>query len=71
MKAWPTPGVFPPLAHQGGWDETMLVIGPLLGIAGALWLANKRVAAQLARPADEPEAPPASGPTPQAAESDD
>ena len=35
------------LAHQGGWDEILLVVGPLALIAGALWLANRRVSAQL------------------------
>lgn len=47
MKAWPTPGLFPVLAHQGGWDETLLVVGPLLVIGGALWLVNKRVTSRL------------------------
>ena len=31
------------LAHQGGWDEILLVAGPILVIAGLLWLAKKRV----------------------------
>ncbi len=35
------------LAHQGGWDEILLVVGPLAVVAGLLWLANKRVSAQL------------------------
>ncbi len=35
------------LAHQGGWDEIALVAGPLAVIAAALWLANRRVTAQL------------------------
>ena len=30
------------LAHQGGWDETLLVIGPLLLIAALLRIANRR-----------------------------
>ena len=30
MKAWPPPGLFPVLAHQGGWDESLLVVGPLV-----------------------------------------
>lgn len=34
-------------AHQGGWDEALLVIGPLAVIGGLLYLANKRVNAQL------------------------
>lgn len=35
------------LGHQGGWDEILLVVGPLAVVAGLLWLANKRVTAQL------------------------
>jgi len=31
------------LAHQGGWDEILLVLGPILVIAGLLKLAKKRV----------------------------
>ncbi len=30
------------LAHQGGWDEVLLVVGPLLGIGALLWLAKRR-----------------------------
>jgi hypothetical protein len=48
MKAWWPLGLFPPLAHQGGWDELLLVLGPLAVIGGALWLANKRVSNRLA-----------------------
>lgn len=35
------------LAHQGGWDEVLLVVGPLAAVAGLLWMANRRVSAQL------------------------
>ncbi|MEM7337325.1 MAG: hypothetical protein AAF467_01690 [Actinomycetota bacterium] len=35
------------LAHQGGWDEILLVVGPLLIVGLALWVANKRATAQL------------------------
>jgi len=35
------------VAHQGGWDEVLLVAVPLAVIAAALWLANRRVSAQL------------------------
>ena len=38
---------FVPLAHQGGWDEILLVVAPLALIGGLLWLANRRVSAQL------------------------
>lgn len=35
------------LAHQGGWDEVLLVGVPLSLIGGLLWLANRRVNSQL------------------------
>lgn len=35
------------LAHQGGWDEILLIVGPLAVVALLLWLANRRVTAQL------------------------
>jgi len=31
------------LAHQGGWDEILLVLAPILLIAGLLKLAKLRV----------------------------
>ena len=31
------------LAHQGGWDEILLVVGPMAVIAGLLWLAKRRL----------------------------
>lgn len=31
------------LAHQGGWDEILLVLGPILVIGGLLVVARKRV----------------------------
>lgn len=37
----------PVVAHQGGWDEILLVLGPLAVVGLLLWLANRRVAAQL------------------------
>ncbi len=36
-----------PLAHQGGWDEILLVVAPLALVGGLLWLANRRVTARL------------------------
>lgn len=36
------------VAHQGGWDEIMLVAGPLLVFAAVLFLANRRANAKLA-----------------------
>jgi len=36
------------LAHQGGWDEILMVAGPLLVFGGVLWLANKRANERIA-----------------------
>ena len=30
-------------AHQGGWDEILLVVGPILLITGLLLVVRKRV----------------------------
>jgi len=35
-------------AHQGGWDEALLVLGPLAVIGGLLHLANRRLKSRLA-----------------------
>jgi hypothetical protein len=35
------------LAHQGGWDEVLLVAVPLLVVGGLLALANRRARTQL------------------------
>ncbi len=32
------------LAHQGGWDEILLVAGPCAVVVGLLMLARRRVA---------------------------
>ena len=40
------------LAHQGGWDEILLIAGPIVVIAGLLVLAKRRVDA--AASADQP-----------------
>ena len=37
------------LAHQGGWDEVLLVAAPMLVVASLLWLAKRRVAAAESR----------------------
>ena len=48
------------LAHQGGWDEIALVVGPLIILGLLLMLANKRAkslqAANDIDPLDPPEA---------------
>ncbi len=31
------------LAHEGGWDEALLIGAPILIIMGLLWLAKRRV----------------------------
>ena len=31
------------VAHQGGWDEAVLIGAPILIIMGLLWLAKRRV----------------------------
>jgi hypothetical protein len=30
------------VAHQGGWDEVLLVLAPILLFVGLLYVANKR-----------------------------
>ena len=44
--------LFALLAHQGGWDEFLLVGGPLLVLLLVALFATRR----LGQPADEPEA---------------
>lgn len=48
------------LAHQGGWDEILLVLGPIAIVGGLLWLARRRVehAAHAADPHDRGATPP-------------
>lgn len=41
------PVLFPIYAHEGGWDEVLLVAIPLGLIGGLLWVANRRVNSQL------------------------
>lgn len=36
------------LAHQGGWDEILLVLVPIVVFAGLLAMANRRAAAKIA-----------------------
>jgi hypothetical protein len=38
------------VAHQGGWDEILLVAGPILAIVGLLALAKRRVDRAAPRP---------------------
>ena len=41
------------LAHAGGWDEVLLVAGPIVLFGGLLWLANKRAKDRLADQLDQ------------------
>ena len=47
-------GITALLAHEGGWDEALLIGGPIVAIAGLLMLAKKRVDAA-AEATDAPE----------------
>lgn len=38
------------LAHQGGWDEILMVVAPLALLAGLLFLANRRASRGGRRP---------------------
>ena len=46
------------IAHQGGWDEILLVLGPIAVIVGLLMLARKRVDAAAQKPAAKVAEPP-------------
>lgn len=37
--------VAPILAHQGGWDELLLIAGPIIVVVGLLALVKRRVEA--------------------------
>lgn len=43
------------LAHQGGWDEILLIVGPVLVVVGLLRLAKKRVDQVQRPPLDPPD----------------
>ena len=36
-------------AHQGGWDEILMVAAPVALFAGLLWMANRRADAEVGR----------------------
>ncbi len=44
------PAVF---AHPGGWDEILLIVGPMAAIAALLVVAKRRVDAAARQRADE------------------
>jgi hypothetical protein len=39
-----TPALVSVLAHQGGWDEILMVVTPIALLALLLWRANKKAA---------------------------
>jgi hypothetical protein len=45
------------LAHQGGWDEILMVATPMALFGGLMWLANRRANAEVARRNHEAETP--------------
>ena len=47
------------IAHQGGWDEMLLVLGPIAVIIGLLGLARKRVDAAQHKAVEKSTQPPA------------
>ncbi len=49
--------MFPLFAHDGGWDEILLVALPLVLIGSLLFIANRRVDAKLAERSDDEAAP--------------
>ena len=46
-------GGIPLLAHQGGWDEILLVLAPIAVVAGLLWLARRRGSPRTSVDADD------------------
>jgi len=57
VTAFGTPDRFPLFAHQGGWDEVLLVALPLILIGSLLFIANRRVDAKLAERSEDEAAP--------------
>ena len=45
------------LAHQGGWDEALVVALPIAAFAVILWFANRRAAREQADGARDDEPP--------------
>jgi hypothetical protein len=44
-------------AHQGGWDEVLMVAAPVALFAGLLWMANRRADAEVSRQREAEEDP--------------
>ena len=49
------------LAHQGGWDEILLIVGPIVVVVGLLRLLKKRVERNAAADAPNDAAPNGTG----------
>lgn len=44
------------IAHQGGWDEFLLIAAPVVVLTALLWLANRRAKKLVApSPPDTPD----------------
>lgn len=41
----PWPSIPAVLGHQGGWDEILLIVGPIVVVVALLWVAKRRVTA--------------------------
>jgi len=50
------------LAHQGGWDESLFVVGPIIVFAALLFVAKRRADVEAAEAEDRH--PPAQPPAP-------
>lgn len=48
----------PLLAHQGGWDEILMVAAPIAVFGVLLWLANRRAQARLDAGSPDPDRAP-------------
>jgi hypothetical protein len=46
------------LAHQGGWDEMLMVVVPVGAFAGLLYIANRRASKLGERPPRDDDAAP-------------
>lgn len=47
------------LAHQGGWDEILIIVGPIAAIVGIVALVRRRLHHEAAEEASESDIPPA------------
>lgn len=56
-----TTAVLAVFAHQGGWDEALLIAGPIALIAGLLWIAKRRLERAVDDQADHRQHPPREG----------